>query len=495
MEPHALIAALSCPEAYPDRPSRVSMCQTHISWLFFTERLVYKVKKPVDFGFLDFTTLESRKFFCDQEVRLNRRLAPEVYLGVVEVKAHEGRIRLGGPGKTIDYAVQMHRLPEDRMLPTLLAEGRVTVDTMRRLARLVAEFHAQSETGGAIDQAGTVATVLANWQENFDQTRPYLGFPLPQETYDKVRDRVLAFCRVGEELFGQRIAAGRIRDGHGDLRAEHICLTEPIAIFDCIEFNCRFRHGDVAADVAFLAMDLDERGYPDLSRTFIDAYIESSGDHSLLRVLDFYKCYRACVRAKVECFRLDDPMITAGEKRTALHAAYRYGQLAARYADALQRPWLLISCGLMGTGKSMLAETLAQRLDLQVLSSDVTRKRLAGLQPTAPSRAGYGEGPYTDEWTEATYAHLFQEAEQLLSRGQSVLIDASFQRACHRRHAMQLARRLGAAFCVLECGCPEDEIRRRLQARAACGGAVSDGRWELIAQQRQAFEPLFEVPP
>lgn len=495
MELYALIDALSHPDSHPDRPSQVSVRQTHISWLFFTERFVYKVKKPVDFGFLDFTTLKARKFFCDQEVRLNRRLAPEVYLGVVEVKAHEERIRLGGPGKTIDYAVQMRRLPEDRMLPTLLAEGRVSVDTMRRLARLVAEFHARAETDVAINQAGTVATILANWQENFEQTRPYLAFPLPQDAYDKVRDRVLTFCRAAEQLFRQRIAEGRIRDGHGDLRAEHICLTEPIAIFDCIEFNRRFRHGDVAADVAFLAMDLDERGYPDLSRAFVDAYIEYSGDHGLFSVLDFYKGYRACVRAKVECFRLDDPMVTAGEKRTALRAAYRYGQLAARYADALQHPWLLISCGLMGTGKSVLAETLAQRLDLQVLSSDVTRKRLAGLQLTAPSRAGYGEGLYTDEWTEATYGRLFEEAERCLSRGQSVLIDASSQRACHRRHATQLARRLGAELCALECWCPEEEVCRRLQARAARGWAVSDGRWELIARQRQAFEPLFEVPP
>jgi aminoglycoside phosphotransferase family enzyme len=202
MEPFALINALSQPDVYPDRPSHVSMCQTHISWLFFTERFVYKVNKPVDFGFLDFTTLESRKLFCDEEVRLNRRLAPEVYLGVVEVKAHEGRIRLGGPGKTLDYAVQMHRLPEDRMLPTLLAERQVSVDTMRRLARHIAEFHARAETGGAIDEAGTVATVLANWQETFEQIRPYLVFPLGQEAYDKIRHCVLAFCRVGEELFG-----------------------------------------------------------------------------------------------------------------------------------------------------------------------------------------------------------------------------------------------------------------------------------------------------
>jgi aminoglycoside phosphotransferase family enzyme len=333
MEPYALIDALSHPDAYPDHPSQVSMRQTHISWLFFTERYVYKVKKPVDFGFLDFTSMELRKLFCDEEVRLNRRLAPEVYLGVVEVKVHEGRIRLGGSGKTIDYAVQMCRLPEERMLPTLLAEGRVSVDTMRRLARQVAEFHARAETGGAIDEAGTVATVLTNWLENFDQTRPYLGFPLPQETYDQIQNRVLAFCRVGEELFGQRIAEGRIRDGHGDLRAEHICVTEPIAIFDCIEFNCRFRRGDVAADVAFLAMDLDERGYPALSHAFVEAYIDYSGDHGLRRMLTFYQCYRAFVRAKVECFRLDDPMISAGEKRAALRAAYRYGQLAAGWGQ------------------------------------------------------------------------------------------------------------------------------------------------------------------
>jgi len=495
MEPHAFIDALLRPEAYPDRPSHVSMRQTHISWLFFTDRFVYKIKKPVDFGFLDFTTLEARQKFCQAEVRLNRRLAPAVYLGVVEIKEQNGSLHFGGPGITIDYAVHMRRLPEDRMLPALLAKREITHDTMQHLARLIADFHAQADTGGEIDLDGSLEVILGNWQENFTQTRPFLGFPLPQEAYDKIRTRVLDFCRLRAPLFAQRIANGRIRDGHGDLRGEHICLTEPIAIFDCIEFNHRFRYGDVAADVAFLAMDLDERGYPELARTFVEAYVDHSGDHALLDVLDFYKCYRAFVRAKVECFRLDDPTVTAAEKRAALRAAQRYGQLAARYAAALQRPWLLVCCGLMGTGKSVLAEALARRLDITVISSDVTRKGLAGLPATAPSRDEYEAGIYTPEWTEATYAHLFQEAERCLSCGRSVLLDASFQRACHRLQAMHLAQRAGAEFCVLECWCPEDEIRRRLQGRVAQGDAVSDGRWELIARQRRAFEPLFDIPP
>lgn len=495
MEPRAVINALSRPDAYPDQPAEVSMRQTHISWLFFTEHFVYKVKKPINFGFLDFTTLEARRHFCEEEARLNRRLASEVYMGVLEVKAIDGHIRLGGPGEVVDYALQMRRLPEDRMLPTLLAKGDVTPETMRRLAHLLAAFHAQAETGPAINQDGTVATIVGNWEENFAQTRPYLDWPLLRDAHDEIRSRVLAFCRTHAALFDQRIAQGRIRDGHGDLRAEHICLTEPIAIFDCIEFNHRFRYGDVAADVGFLAMDLDERGFADLSQAFVQAYVEYSGDCGVLGILDFYKCYRAFVRAKVECFRMDDPAVSAGDKRLAVRAAGRYCRLAARYADALQSPWLLLCCGLMGSGKSALAKALAQRLDLEVLSSDVMRKELAGIQPTTPAQAAYGEGLYTAERTEATYAQLFKRAECLLSQGRSVLLDASFQCASQRTQAMQLAAHVGAEFCVLECWCPDEELRRRLESRVAQGGSVSDGRWELLARQRQAFEPLFEIPP
>jgi hypothetical protein len=495
MQPTDLVKALSEPEAYPDRPTEVTLRQTHISWLFFTEQFVYKVKKPVNFGFLDFTTLEARRHFCEEEARLNRRLARDVYVGVLEVKATNGRIRLGGPGEIIDYALQMRRLPEDRMLPALLAAGDVTPQTMRRLAQLLAAFHEEAATGGEIDQDGTLAVILKNWQENFAQTQPYIDFPLRRETYEKIRGRVLAFCRVREPLFDQRIAEGCIRDGHGDLRAEHICLTEPIAIFDCIEFNHRFRYGDVASDVAFLAMDLDERGFASLSQAFVQAYVEYSGDHGLLSVLDFYKCYRAFVRAKVECFRLADPTLSPADKRRAFRAAYRYGQLAAGYADALRRPWLILCCGLMGSGKSVLAEALAQRLDVEVLSSDVMRKELAGVQPTTPALDAYGQGLYSAERTDATYARLLQRAECLLAQGHSVLLDASFQRARHRAQAMQLAARLGAECCLLECWCPEEELRRRLEARVVQGGSISDGRSELLAQQKKAFEPLFEIPP
>lgn len=495
MQPTDVVNGLTRPEAYPEHPAEVSMRQTHISWLFFTEDFVYKMKKPVNFGFLDFTTLEARRFFCEEEVRLNRRLTSDVYLGIVEVKAENGHVHIGGSGEVIDYAVQMRRLPEDRMLPSLLAAGEVTSATMQQLARLLATFHARAETGQAINQDGTMATILRNWEENFAQTRPYLDWPLSREAYDTIRSRVLTFCRLRAARFDQRIVDGRIRDGHGDLRAEHICLTEPIAIFDCIEFNHRFRYGDVAADVAFLAMDLEALGVADLSQAFVQAYVEHSEDRALLSVLDFYKCYRAFVRAKVECFRTDDPIVEAGDKRRAARAASAYLSQAARYADALKRPWLLLCCGLMGSGKSVLADALAPRLELTVLGSDVIRKELAGMQPTNTAHAAYGEGIYTPERTEATYNHLFKRAECILSQGNSVLLDASFQRARHRTQAMLLAAQIGADFCVVECWCPEEELRRRLEARVAQWSAVSDGRWELLAQQREAFEPLFEVPP
>jgi uncharacterized protein len=495
MQASDIINGLSNPDAYPDRPATIKMRQTHISWLFFTEHFVYKVKKPVNFGFLNFTTLDARRHFCEEEARLNRRLAHNVYIGVLPVNVADGRIRLDGSGETIDYALQMRRLPEDRMLPALLASGAVTAETMQRLAQLLAAFHAQADSGPEINQDGMLATILGNWQENFAQTQAYLDFPLLHDDYEKTRDRIFAFCRCREQLFEQRIAEGRIRDGHGDLRAEHICLTEPIAIFDCIEFNHRFRYGDVSADVAFLAMDLDERGFVDLSQAFVRSYVEHSGDHGLLDVLDFYKCYRAFVRAKVECLRMDDPTVSAADKRLASRAAYRYCRLAARYAESLRRPWLLLCCGLMGSGKSVLAESLAHRLDLDVLSSDLMRKELAGLRPTTRVHDAYGEGLYTPERINDTYAQLFQRAECLLSDGRSVLLDASFIRAHHRRQAMQMATRLGAELSVLECWCPEDELRRRLESRVARGDAVSDGRWELVAQQRQVFEPLFDVPP
>jgi aminoglycoside phosphotransferase family enzyme/predicted kinase len=495
MQSTEMIQALCRPEAYPDHPTTVSMRQTHISWLFFTEDFVYKVKKAVNFGFLDFTSLEARRFFCEEEARLNRRLAPGVYLGVLAITEADGRIRLNGSGKVVDYALQMRRLPEDRMLPTLLDAGVVTPQIMRRLAQLLATFHAGADTGPEIDSGGTVDTIRGNWEENFTQTRPYLDWPLGREAYEVIRCRVLDFCHTRGALFAQRIASGRIRDGHGDLRAEHICLIDPPVIFDCIEFNRRFRHGDVAADVAFLAMDLDERGFAELSRVFVRAYVESSGDPGVLDVLDFYRCYRAFVRAKVECFRLDDPAVSAGDKRRAARATARYCRLAARYAEALRRPWLLLCCGLMGSGKSALAEALAPRLSLEVLGSDVTRKELAGVRPTTAARTAYGEGLYTPEWTDATYAYLFAQAEQMLAEGRSVLLDASFQRASHRRQALQLAASVGAECCVLECWCPEEELSRRLQRRAAQGGSVSDGRVELLAQQRASFEPLFDVPP
>ena len=258
-----LVEAMSRPDFYPHRPEKVELVQTHISFVFIAGDLVYKVKKAVDFGFLDFTTLEKRKYFCEEELHLNRRLAPETYLEVAAIGEDAGSaLRLGG-GRPVEYAVVMKKLPLDRMLKKLLVEGKAGVDAMDAIARKVADFHRKAETGGEIDAIGGIDTIRRNHDENFEQTAKYIGLTIPRSRYDFLRDYVNRFLERERPLLEKRVRDHRIRDCHGDLHAEHICLADGIIIFDCIEFNKRFRYGDVAAEAAFLAMDLDYNGYPE----------------------------------------------------------------------------------------------------------------------------------------------------------------------------------------------------------------------------------------
>ena len=320
------------PEIYPDHPQAIKLIETHISLLFLTGNHVYKLKKPVDFGFLDFTSLEKRKFFCEQEVKLNRRLSPTIYLGVVRITQAGNQILLDGKGKLIEYAVKMKQIPEEFLMDKLLEEKRLTPQMIEAVSEKLVQFYFVAETNDLIKSFAEPDRVKQDTDENFEQTEKYIDVTIPREVYEELKNKTNDFFRTGGKIFHQRIASDRIRDCHGDLRLEHIFWGDEISIFDCIEFNERFRYTDVAADIAFLSMDLDYHGREDLGEHLIRAYIGESGDYELMEVLDFYKCYRAYVRGKVESFRLDDPYIPEEEKKEALKRAQKYFNLAHQYA-------------------------------------------------------------------------------------------------------------------------------------------------------------------
>jgi aminoglycoside phosphotransferase family enzyme len=321
------------PEIYPDHPQAIKLIETHISLLFLTGNYVYKVKKPVDFGFLDFTSLEKRKYFCEQEVMLNRRLSPNIYLGVVRITREGKQIMLGGKGELVEFAVMMKQIPEDFLMDKLLEKKQVTPKMIEAVSEKLVRFYFAAETNDLIKNFARPERVKQDTDENFEQTEKYIEVTISREIYEEVKNRTNNFFKTNEAIFHQRITSDQIRDCHGDLRLEHIFWGEEISIFDCIEFNERFRYTDVAADIGFLAMDLDYHGRQDLSEHLIHAFIGESGDQELIEVLDFYKCYRAYVRGKVESFRLGDPHIPEEEKKGAQKRAQKYFNLTHRYSQ------------------------------------------------------------------------------------------------------------------------------------------------------------------
>lgn len=335
MELQYKIADLLKPEAYPRKPQKIELIQTQMSFIFLTGDYVYKVKKPVNLGYLDYTTLEKRLFFCHQELELNRRLCPDVYLAVVPItescQLSAVSYHFEGEGKTIEYAVKMRQLPQERMMDVLLPRGKVTKEMIAKVAEKLAGFHQKAKTNSEIAAFGKLDLIRRNCEENFSQTEKYIGTSITIGKYQNIKSYTNNFISSNSSLFDKRVSKGKIRDCHGDLHAAHICFTDDICIYDCIEFNDRFRYSDVASEVAFLAMDLDRYQQADLSKHFVNTYVELGHDEDLLRLLNFYKCYRAYVRGKVESFKLDDPYIPEKEKAKVLAIAKKYFQLAESY--------------------------------------------------------------------------------------------------------------------------------------------------------------------
>ena len=332
----SIVRALLKPQAYPHKPQKIELVQTQMSFIFLTGEYVYKIKKPVNLGYLDYTTLERRHFFCHQELKLNRRLCPDVYLAVVPIVEEKDGLCIEGRGKVIEYAVKMRQLPQDRMMDVLLLRGQVTQEMVVRVAEKLVDFHHKAKTNQKIAAFGGLDVIRHNCDENFAQTEKYIGTSLTAQEYQHIRKYTDSFIESNASLFDRRVREGRIRDCHGDLHAAHVCFTAPdliggVCIYDCIEFNDRFRYCDVASEVAFLAMDLDHYEQGVLSRHLVDTYAALSHDKELLKLLDFYKCYRAYVRGKVESFKLDDLLVSKTEKTRALESARSYFRLAESY--------------------------------------------------------------------------------------------------------------------------------------------------------------------
>jgi aminoglycoside phosphotransferase family enzyme len=329
-----VVEALMKPEAYDEETGRIELTQTHISFVFLTRNFVYKVKKAVDLGFLDFTTLEKRRFFCEKELELNRRLCRDMYLKVVPIN-RSNVFKVKGKGRTVEYAVKMKRMPQEKIMTNLLEENKVDSKLIDEIAKIIAEFHSKAETNRRISEFGSLAILETNWNENFDQTREFVGKTISMKDFKLIRERIDDFMRRNVSFFEKRMAEGRVRDCHGDIHSGNIFVADRIYIFDAIEFNERFRYSDVASDIAFLAMDLDFKERTDLSSFFVDRYVKYSGDQELAELLPFYKCYRAYVRGKVTSFKLEDPSEGSEEKSAAMTEAKAYFKLASTYAKTL----------------------------------------------------------------------------------------------------------------------------------------------------------------
>lgn len=486
-----IIKSLLKVEAYPETVNSVELIQTHVSWIFLAGDTAYKIKKPVDFGFLNFSTIDRRRFYCQEEVRLNSRLCPDIYQGVVEVREAPSGAAFFGDGPVIDFAVKMKRLPAERMLDRLVEGGEATSADMRAVARVIADFHRTAATSPAISEYGQRERIMANWQENLAQSAANHQTPISGHELEVIREWVSSFVENQAELFERRITKGFIRECDGDIHLENICLTDGrIYIFDCIEFNERFRYCDTAADIAFLLMDLDFHHRHDLAEAVLDEYLVASGDAGLCDVIDFYKLYRAFVRGKVESFRQSDSGIEQKERERAGARSAAYFRLARGYLEQQRlKTTLFITCGLTGSGKSTLAAQLSFELGITTYNSDKVRKQMAALPPDTAQSVPFVTGLYSAAASEATYAELLRLAEAELALGRSVIIDACFISREQRLPFGKLAARLALPYVVLHCSCPDPEQRRRLIEREAAGKSLSDGNLEILELQRNNFQP------
>src|SRR6266508_4017733 len=489
-----LIAFLESPESYPHGPTEVRAIQTHISWVFVASPFVFKVKKPVNLGFLDFSTLEKRHYFCRREIELNRRLCPEIYLDVVPIYKTTSGFSFNGEGEIVEYAVKMKELPDGCFLSELLEKNLVVAKEINRVISTLHRFYQTETPTPEIEQWGTPEKLKISTDENFAQVEPVVGKTISSAAFEAIRHFTNRFYIVNENLFCERIQQHRILDCHGDLHLDHVHLTpDATTIFDCIEFNDRFRFIDIANDLAFLALFFDFEGRTDLGNLLLRNAARELDDAGLLNIANFYKCYRAFVRGKVESIQATEKETTNPQEHE--RQAARYFRLAFRYAIAGSEPLILVVMGGVGTGKSTIAKRLASELNWPVLSSDEIRKTLAGIPLTQRTPLELRDKIYSGRMTQQTYRKLLEDGLATLKENRGVILDATFSTRALRKFLRDECKKANVVFQFVELEVDVNEIKKRLKLRDEKTGETSDARLEDFQKLSAGYEPPSELAP
>ena len=476
-----LLAALQNPALFPHPVEGFRVIETHISWVLLTGPYAYKIKKPVNFGFLDFTDLAARKHFCEEELRLNRRLTDGLYLEVIAITGSESAPRIGGDGPAIEYMIQCREFPQSQLLNEVQVRGELGAAHIDGLARQIADFHLRTPVVPTEHPQGSADACMAPVRQNFEQIRPLLSDKADLQQLDALEAWAESSFERLQGVFESRKRNGFIRECHGDIHLGNAAVIDgKIVLFDCIEFNEPFRFTDVAADYAFLAMDLEDRGLKCLSRRFVSQYLEYTGDYQSLDLLNFYKAYRAMVRAKIALFSLAHQ--TDAVQKAAILRQYRnYANLAESYS-AIPSRFLAITLGVSAVGKSQVALRMVEALGAIRLRSDVERKRLFGEQ-SAGQQGKLQGGIYDADSTTATYQRLNALAVDILRAGYPVVLDATFLKRERRAAAWKIAEETGVPFLILDCQAPETVIAGWLAQRQSKGGDPSDATLEVVQAQ------------
>lgn len=484
-----MIRSLTDPTLHDESCSHVRVIETHISYVLLTGRFAYKIKKPVNLGFLDFTTLPARHFYCERELELNRRLAPAIYLRVVAITGTIDRPRIGGDGPAIEYAVQMREFAQAGLLTHVLERGDLTRAHIDRLASAVAAFHRAATAADAESRFGSAATIRDLAIENFTEIDPLVDDEGDRRMVAELRrwtEREHAL-RVGQ--FAERQRRGFVHECHGDLHLGNIALVDgAVTIFDCIEFNENMRWSDVMADVAFVVMDLEDRGRPELAARFLNAYLERTGDYDGIQVLRFYVVYRAMVRAKIAYMRASQAQDVA-TRQTNIAECREYLLLAQRCATVVT-PAIVITHGPTGSGKTTRSQDLIESMGVVRIRTDVERKRLQGLEPDARSESPLNAGLYSAAQTERTYGAIAAHARAIVSAGYPVLADGTFLRADERQRFRALADELHAPFAIVDFVAPADMLRARVERRRLSARDASEADVHVLEYQLQTAEAL-----
>lgn len=493
-----IIRFMEDPDSYGYAPDRVEHIQTHISHVFIGGAYVYKIKKPVNFGFLDFSTLEKRKYYCEREVELNRRLCEDIYLGVIAISSADDSFELeaDNSGNVVEYVVKMKKLSEEHFLPAFIEKDELTLQQLDRVADKLAAFYQGQTPCEDILKWGSIEKARYNTDENFVQTEPFIGETINENSYKAIKIYTNQYYDRFDFLFRRRVEEKRIVDGHGDLHIEHIHITpEKVRIYDCIEFNDRFRFGDTAADLAYLAMNLDFAGCRKEERYFLEKMAQLLNDWDLLEHIDFYKCYRAYVKGKVKSLQAGEEEVSPKQQQKARQKARNYFDLSLRYALLGSRPTAVIFMGRIATGKSTMATTLSDKLNIDHFSSDRIRKILMGVPLEERTDASKREQMYSRDMSIRTYAELRRKAEEYIRAQNSVILDATYSRKEEREAMVELLRSLDANFYFIEVQAPDDVIIERLQSRESMEGVVSDARLEDFEELIRYYQPPEELSP